>query len=110
MSIYCKKCKEKIKPHFSGGLSDKLHADLILAITKLTWKDFKNATASGGTRYQAKIKGKYFADYFVDSGNNARIMIDGTGRWLASIDFEGETHEDMLYKLQAVLKEFNPTE
>lgn len=104
MSVFCEKCKTKLEPYSFGGIGDKQHADLVRAITKLTWKDFKNATASGGTRYRAKIKGKYYADYFVDSGGNARIMIDGTGRWLASIDFRDESHEDMLYKLQEVLR------
>lgn len=103
MAVYCKKCKKKIEPYMHGSMSDRVHADVVLKITKLKWSDFHQKTASGGKRWEAKV-GKYRICLFIDTGNNARIMIEGTGRWLASLDFEEETPEALLSYLQKVLK------
>lgn len=103
MPVYCDECAKKIPPYTHGGLTDKAHADLVRKITKLSYNDFQHKPASGGVRWEAKI-GKHRICLFIDSSDNARIMIEGTGRWLASLDFKDETPEAMLEKLQVMLK------
>lgn len=102
MSVYCEKCKKKIELYIGNGISDKTHANLLLKIKKLKWADFNQKGASGGKRWEAKID-KYRICLFINTSNNARIMIEGTGRWLASLDFEEETAEKMLINLQKML-------
>jgi hypothetical protein len=101
MSVLCEKCHTKITAYESENRTVN-EKKLIDEICKLTFSKFRQRNASGGKRYTAKI-GKNEICLFIDTSDNARIMIEGQGRWLASVDFKGESDEKMLSVLQKIL-------
>jgi hypothetical protein len=104
MPVFCEKCHCEI-PAYDHKNREKEDKKLVEKICGLSFSNFREREASGGRRYSAKIGTKHEACLFIDTGNNARIMIEGKGRpWLASVDFKDMEDGELFETLKEILR------
>lgn len=105
MTVLCERCHCKLTAYNHKNMEMEDHK-LVEKICMLSFSNFREREASGGRRYSAKIGSKHEVCLFIDTGNNARIMIDGKGRpWLASVDFKDATDGELFETLKEMLRE-----
>lgn len=98
--ILCDKCSQEIPK-----LKEAKEKETIKLIKKLKMSDFgKPKRGSIMDLYYSKLPNKKVACfYYGDKFGEARIMIEGTGRWIGSMCFIGETPEQCLKYLQKLI-------
>lgn len=98
--IYCDKCSCEIEKTKQNRLSE-----VERAVKKLKFSDF-------GRAKRGSIMDLYYANlpynkkaclYYGENHGETRIMIEGTGHWLASLNFVDETPEQCLKALQKLI-------
>lgn len=98
--IFCEKCRDEM-PKLKA-LKDMETKTLI---RKLKMSDFGRAKrGSIADLYYVTLPNKnVVCFYYGENLGEARIMIEGSGRWLASINFMDETPEQCLKALQKLI-------
>lgn len=98
--ILCDKCSQEIPK-----LKETKEKETVALIKKLKLSDFGKAKrGSIMDLYYAKLPNKnVICFYYGDNFGEARIMIEGTGRWIASVNFHDETPEQCLKALQKLI-------
>lgn len=94
--ILCDKCSSEIPK-----MREERDRQTVALIKKLKMSDFgKSKRGSIMDLYYAKLSNKrVVCFYYGETFGEARIMVEGTGRWIASINFTDETPEDCLKTL-----------
>lgn len=94
--ILCDKCSKEIPK-----MREERDRQTVALIKKLKMADFGKAKrGSIMDLYYAKLPNKRVVCFYYGEGyGEARIMVEGTGRWIASISFSDETPEQCLKAL-----------